>query len=194
MLKVRFFIKLSLQFRGIEAGNQGTNISRATSSRSDKSWKKDHGVGDFWRSALCSRGMTRHDSLFVQDVMKMSSNKRRHEDVRSVYKTFTRTTGTAYTSTPLALSDGTDIRLRCQPIVKGTIRRCRRRIGCQPFLPLSLCIFFFVLSYFFLSRFLFPVFLLARRSSSFYPLSETVNKRWRGWQFFVISSFNLLRV
>lgn len=49
--------------------------------------------GSFGIPGLCSRGMTRHDSLFVQDVMKMSSNKRRHGDVRSVYKTFTRTTG-----------------------------------------------------------------------------------------------------
>lgn len=56
MLKVRFFIKLSLQFRGIEAGNQGTNISRATSSRSDKSWKKDHGVGaTISGDPLCAR-------------------------------------------------------------------------------------------------------------------------------------------
>lgn len=37
--------------------------------------------------------MTRHDSLFVPDFMKMSPNEHRHVDVRSVYKTLTRTTG-----------------------------------------------------------------------------------------------------
>lgn len=91
-----FFIKFSLQFHRIRGWK--SEWTRVPLLDQIKGGKKSRTLsatisGSFGTPGLCSRGMTRHDSLFVQDVMKMSSNKRRHGDVRSVYKTFTRTTG-----------------------------------------------------------------------------------------------------
>lgn len=133
--------------------------------------------GSFGSPGLCSRGMTRHDSLFVQDVMKMSSNKRRHGDVRSVYKTFTRTTGprthqrrSHYLMAPtyvFAVSRS----LREQSDVPETDRLPTIST------PLPLHLLFPSFLFLFILCFLSPSFLLLQSSSFYPPLFKIVNKR-----------------
>lgn len=99
-----------------------------SSSRSDKRWKKesDSERHDFWIVREPRSVLARHDATWqslcpgrYEDVVEQTPPRRRAKRLQNVYAYH----GSAYTSTPLALSDGTDIRLRCQPIVKGTIRR-----------------------------------------------------------------------
>lgn len=122
-----FFIKFSLQFHRIRGWK--SEWTRAVPLRDQiKGGKKesDSERHDFWIVRDPRSVLARHDATWqslcpgrYEDVVEQTPPRRRAKRLQNVYAYH----GSAYTSTPLALSDGTDIRLRCQPIVKGTIRR-----------------------------------------------------------------------
>lgn len=126
-----FFIKFSLQFHRIRGWkSERTKIRTRAVPLLDqiKGGKKesDSECHDFWIVRDPRSVLARHDATWqslcpgrYEDVVEQTPPRRRAKRLQNVYAYH----GSAYTSTPLALSDGTDIRLRCQPIVKGTIRR-----------------------------------------------------------------------
>lgn len=192
MLKIRFFIKLSLQFHHIKLGNQRTKISSAILLLDQiKGGKKesDSRRHDFWIVRDPQSVLARHDATWqslcpgrYEDVVEQTPPRRRAKCLQNVYAYH----GSAYTSTPLALSDGTDIRLRCQPIVKGTIRRAGDGSAANHFHPSPSASSFSFL-------FLFIPLPLSRLANSsnprpFIPFLKL--QRWRGRHFFVIISSN----
>lgn len=118
----------------------------------------------------------RHDGRFVRDIMKMSPlstakrrgrgrrrgrrcTRRRAKHLQTSSRSFVhvyaprremhmRAHACARTPALHALSDGTDIRLRCQPIVKGTIRigRTDQQGWSSSRLPVYFLLFIFVSS------------------------------------------------
>lgn len=133
----------------------------------DREFLSSHISAGFITSSAFVWGMIRHDGRFVRDIMKMSPTRtaKRRRRARHLPIHFyaytcemhTRVHGRAdaesrscaCTPTLHALSDGTDIRLRCQPIVKGTIRVARigsaRLALFLSFLSLSFFLYFFFL-------------------------------------------------
>ena len=90
----------------------------------------------------------------------------------------------AYTSTPVVLSDGTDIRLRCQPIVKGTIRHAGDGSAANHFhlssLPSPSSFSFFVTFFlFFYSTLCAPSFHCQKGKDSSFPLSFATEEYYR---------------
>lgn len=188
MLKIRFsLLNFHYSFIVSEVGNRNGRRYAHCSSRSDKRWKKesDSERHDFWIVRDPRSVLARHDATWqslcpgrYEDVVEQTPPRRRAKRLQNVYAYH----GSAYTSTPLALSDGTDIRLRCQPIVKGTIRRAGDGSAANHFhpSPSASSFSFFPISFY---RFLSPPFLLHQSSSFYPPRFKIVNKRWRGRRF-----------